>query len=860
VKTNVKKRSEPGASKGKLGAFSGVFTPSVLTILGIILFLRLGYVVGNAGLGRSLLMIGLANAISVLTSVSLAAVATNLKVKGGGDYYLISRTLGVEFGGAIGVVLFLAQSVSIAFYCMGFAEAVSDAFQGTPWISTRIIAGVAVSLLFILVWMGADWATKFQYGVMALLCAALFSFFVGGVPRWETTMFSQNWACPEPGLPFWGLFAIFFPAVTGFTQGVSMSGDLKDAGKSLPLGTFIAVGVSIVVYFGVAVVLAGAVPREILAHDNASMWYAARFGFLIDAGVIAATLSSAMASFLGAPRILQSLAGDRIFAFLVPFAKGTGPANNPRRGVLLSTGIAFVTVALGNLNLIAPVVSMFFLISYGLLNYATFFEARIASPSFRPRFRWFDYRLSLLGALACLGAMLAIDLASGAVAVAILFAIFQYLRRTAGPARWADSTRSYHLEQVKEHLQAASAEPVHPRDWRPQVLVFSDDPDRRGQLLEFASWIQGGSGIITAVRMLEGEGMKMNRLREEAEAELRNDEAIQKAVAFTLVVSGQSLKAGLPVLLQSFGVGPLKANTVLLNWLGTRSTGLLGIRETTYSSNVRAAFSLGCNIIVLVAGAEAWTRLQSVSDQQRRIDVWWKDDRTGYLMLLLAYLVTRNPSWEGARIRLLTPGASDTVETTKKTLLDMLNEIRIEADPQVIVDTDAHSITTHSKDAALTLIPFRILQKQVCLSFETEIADLISEGTVAALVLAAEDVDLDAEPEDGKPGQMAAALDAVSDARKAAREAGKALTGAEEASQETERELQKLMDAARPGASREEMLEIEEAMEKSRKAREQVTKQVKRAGKAGAKLHTALQDAEALGIVMPDEKKENHQT
>ena len=227
-----------------------------------------------------------------------------------------------------------------------------------------------------------------------------------------------------------------------------MSGDLKDAGKSLSLGTFTAVGLSIIVYFGAALVFASAQPGSVLAVDYGAMKRIALFGLLINAGVIAATLSSAMASFLGAPRILQSLAGDRIFPFLLSFAKGHGPGGNPRRGILLSAGIAFATVGLGKLNVIAPVVSMFFLISYGLLNYATYYEARTSSPSFRPRLRWFDYRLSLLGGLACLGVMLAVDFTAGAVAIAVLFAVYQYLRRTAGPARWADSRRSYHLQRV----------------------------------------------------------------------------------------------------------------------------------------------------------------------------------------------------------------------------------------------------------------------------------------------------------------------------------------------------------------------------------------------------------------------------
>jgi amino acid transporter len=254
-----------------MGTFAGVFTPSILTILGIILFLRMGYVVGSAGLARALMIIAIANGISILTSISLSAITTNLRVKGGGDYYLISRTLGVEFGGAIGVVLFLAQSVSIAFYCLGLGEALADMLPDGAGVSPQIIATAAVSFLFIFAWLGAEWATRFQYVVMTLLGAALLSFFVGGLTQWRLPTLLQNWPAPSGGSGFWILFAIFFPAVTGFTQGVSMSGDLKDPGKSLPLGTFMAVGLSVVVYFGVAIVFAGAVDHEQLIGDYAAL-------------------------------------------------------------------------------------------------------------------------------------------------------------------------------------------------------------------------------------------------------------------------------------------------------------------------------------------------------------------------------------------------------------------------------------------------------------------------------------------------------------------------------------------------------------------------------------------------------------
>ena len=187
-------------SQGKLGTFAGVFTPSILTILGIILFLRLGYVVGRSGLYAALLIILLANAISVLTSFSVSAIATNLKVKAGGDYYLISRTLGIGFGGAIGVVLFFAQTISVAFYCIGFGEAVA-ALLGHEGVGVQMVAAGAVLGLFVLAWLGSDWATRFQYVVMALIFAALASFVFGALGMFDAGQVTENWTVRSTRCP-----------------------------------------------------------------------------------------------------------------------------------------------------------------------------------------------------------------------------------------------------------------------------------------------------------------------------------------------------------------------------------------------------------------------------------------------------------------------------------------------------------------------------------------------------------------------------------------------------------------------------------------------------------------------------------
>jgi hypothetical protein len=685
---------------------------------------------------------------------------------------------------------------------------------------------------------------------MAILGAALLSFFIGGFGTWSHDTFAQNWSAPENGLPFWALFAIFFPAVTGFTQGVSMSGDLKDPGKSLPLGTFLAVGISIAVYLGAAVIFAGALPNSTLSNDYSAMKKVASVRFIIDGGVIAATLSSAMASFLGAPRILQSLSSDRIFKFLLPFAKGTGPLNNPRRGVLLSAGIAFATIGLGQLNLIAPVVSMFFLISYGLLNYATYYEARAESPSFRPRFRFFDKRLSLLGGLFCLAAMLAIDIIAGIVAIAVLFSIYQYLKRTAGPARWADSRRSYHMQRVREHLLAASAEPEHARDWRPQILMFSESSRRREPLLDFANWLQGRSGFTTVVQILEGHGLKMLKLREETEIELQADIQVHDLAAFPLVLAVPNYRVGVHTLVQAFGIGPLRANTVLLNWFEQLPKGDPESSERRYGRNLRTAFRLGKNIVVLDAKSDGWEDLKSIPPEKRRIDVWWMDDATSRLMLLLAYLITRREPWEAAKIRVLAARSSLEENETVGDLGQVLEEVRIEAEPEIVMKPNSDAVVAYSSDASLVFLPFRFRGNLPMDPFDGRLEDILTRLQNVAMVLAAEDIELDAEPEEGDAGRMAELHDAMTDAQKKAQAAEKE---AEEASSLAEEKLQKFQHAT--------LSEMDEkAFEISKKeaidAKQKAVQAARKAAKASVKADNAEQAAIKAGVKLKEKDKE----
>jgi len=836
------------SSRGTLGTFAGVFTPSVLTILGLILFLRMGFVVGSAGLGRVLIILLIANLITLFTSVSLSAIATNLHVKGGGDYYLISRTLGHEFGGAIGVVLFLAQAVSVAFYTIGFAEALGAmlGMEGAAYL--RIAAGAATAALFILAWLGADAAARFQTGIMVVLAAGLVSFFVGGVRAFDPELLQSSWV-PASDLGFWVIFAIFFPAVTGFTQGVSMSGDLADPGKSLPRGTLAAVILSAIVYVLVAFTLAGARTGAELAADFGAMRKIAAVPLLVDAGIIAATLSSALASFLGAPRILQSLARDRVFPFLSPFAEGHGDSENPRRGVLLAAAIAALGIGIGELNLIAPIVTMFFLLSYGLLNVATYQEARTNSPSFRPRIKWYRAWVSLAGGAGCLVAIVAIDPTAGITAVAVLLAIHQYLSRRPGIDRWADSERSYHFQRVRQHLLSMRTTLPHPRDWRPAILGFSDDADRRARLLRAATWLEGGSGITSVVKILVGEGAKARRERGEIDRALRDELGKADLDVFGLTLTARELETAFPVLLQAYGIGPVRANTVLLNWVrddgGDTDQSERGLRR--FGGFLREALRLGCNVILLDATADEFESLETSSEDGRRIDVWWvDDDPTSRLCLLLAYLMTRTPTWQKASIRLMARTDPErAADDERKELARMLDEIRIDADVELVPAPRHGTVRERSGDSAVVFLPLSIVDGVPASPMGDSLDGLLPDLPVTLLVLAAETIELDSEPEEGAHAEVREVLDTAERSEKNARDADEAAT---EARATLDRLRDELAGASTDG-SEEELAELRQRLATAEREADAATR---RAARSRAKANEARRAADEVAPSRPE--------
>ncbi|MFT5698986.1 MAG: amino acid transporter [Desulforhopalus sp.] len=844
---------DQGTAPGQLGTFAGVFTPSILTILGIILFLRLGYITGSGGVANTLLILGIANLVTIITSQSLAAIATNLKVKGGGDYYLISRTLGYKFGGAIGVVLYLAQSVSVAFYCIGFAEALTQ-MLGTSF-PPSMIAAIAVSALFLLAWLGADWATKFQFVVMILLVLALGSFYLGGIAQWNQSIFLSNWQAPEGGPPFWVIFAIFFPAVTGFTQGVSMSGDLKDPGKSLPIGTFVAVGVSIAIYVSVILLFAGSLPNEDLMTDYQAMQRVSKYGFLIDAGVIAATLSSAMASFMGGPRILQSLAIDRIFPLLTFFAKGSGVTNNPRRAAALTGLIALFTINLGQLNLIAQVVSMFFLISYGLLNYATYFEADTGSTSFRPRFRFFNKYISLAGALLCLAILLALDVYNGLIALAIMFGIYLYLKNSEKPSRWADSSRSHAFSKVRKNLEQMQSIPEHQNDWYPHILAFTNHRDSREKLLQFGDLISGDTGLMTAVHIVGGVETPWRKLKKKGLLELTEDIADLEIFCFTKVITSNDFPTALPILLEAEGLGPLKANTVLLNWYNKPDQHVPGMERLKYGHNLRTCFKKGYNLVVFHCDNSKWQNTIKEDGKRDQIDIWWQDeDNNSKLMLLFSYLVTKNPTWKKAEIRVLTTGNKSYFSQAKEQLMQIFDEARIPAEPQLVDDFKPETVLAHSKDSSLVFLPFKIKQSRLTDVTGFSLERILPQLPPTALIMAAEEIDLDAEPEEGIAGELARAMDIFGEHEKLLRLAERQETKANEEVKNIRQQLRKEVELQDGTESiSDEIIQLQKTLYEAEQAVEET---FRKTAKTKAKYNTALENIADLGGSVENESRQ----
>jgi amino acid transporter len=485
------------AKAKKFGAFGGVFTPSILTLLGVIMYLRLPWIVGQAGLLATLGIIFVAHIISASTGLSVASIATDKKVETGGTYYIISRSLGLPIGGTLGWALFVGLSFSVSLYLIGFAEVFLGYFGFEVNLTTiRITGSIILFLVTILTFISTSLAIKTQYIILTIMFLSLLSVFLGKHDFPPVTL--QLDSIPS-ALSWIALFAIFFPAVTGFEAGVSMSGDLKDARKDIPFGTIAAILVGLAVYIGLAVFLSYTVNRTLLVNDPNVLFKISWIPQLVIAGILGATLSSALGSIMGAPRIMQAVAKDRIAPFF--FSKGFGVSNEPRNALLLTFIIAQAGILIGDLNTIARIVTIFFIITYGFLN-ITYTVESWASSDFRPSFK-IPRIVSIIGALACVIVMIQLDIVALAVASLVLLALFFYLKNKELKLQSGDTLSSIWLSLVKTGLLKLAKSQINTRNWRPNVILFSGGSGNRPHLIEIAQALVGKLGIFTNFELIE---------------------------------------------------------------------------------------------------------------------------------------------------------------------------------------------------------------------------------------------------------------------------------------------------------------------------------------------------------------------
>ncbi len=651
------------AGAKKFGAFGGVFTPSILTILGVIMYMRLGWVVGNAGLYGTIIIICIAHIISVTTGLSISSIATDKKVGPGGVYYVISRSLGLPIGGAIGSTLFVGTALSIALYLIGFAESFTSYIGFEITINVLRIGGtIALIVLAILALISTAFAIKTQYIIMGAIAISLVSIFLGS---WEFAPIEVSNFGNESSVPMATVFAIFFPAVTGFTAGIAMSGDLKDPKKSIPAGTIAAIIVGFLIYIVLAVFIANAINSETLVSDYNILSKIALFAPAVVFGIWGATLSSALGGILGGPRILQAMSVDKITPAI--FGKGFGADNEPRNALFLTILIAEGGVLIGELDLIARIVSMFYLAAYGFINLSFFLESW-ASADFNPTFkvkRW----IGLVGFLATFTVMFKLDMMAMFAAFLIIGGIYAYLKRKQLALGSGDIWHSVWSSLVLTGLKRMDKTDDAKRNWKPNILLFSGTVETRPHLIEIAKVIGGKVGMISNFHLIENPEATTLFPKHKQSVQ---DPMLLKNGIFGRQQEVQNLYVGIETIASTYGFSGIEPNTILLGWAKNTAN------PTMFAQMNQKLIELDYNVLYLDYD---WNKKFG---KYKKIDVWWHNLQNNIeLTLNLLKFMSISEEWQKASIRVLL--INNTIkEGFERKIHQLLDNYRIEATVKVI--------------------------------------------------------------------------------------------------------------------------------------------------------------------------------
>uniref|UniRef100_A0A8K9V4C6 Solute carrier family 12 member 1 n=1 Tax=Oncorhynchus mykiss TaxID=8022 RepID=A0A8K9V4C6_ONCMY len=810
----------------RFGWIKGVLVRCMLNIWGVMLFIRLSWVFGQAGWGLGIVVIALSCVVTTVTGLSMSAICTNGVVRGGGAYYLISRSLGPEFGGSIGLIFAFANAVAVAMYVVGFAETVVDLLKENNAImidelnDIRIIGCISVVLLLGISVAGMEWEAKAQIGLLIILLVAIVNVFVGtGIPastdkkskgffNYDAKIFMENLP-PDfrDGETFFSVFAIFFPAATGILAGANISGDLKDPQDALPKGTLLAILITGVTYLGVALCVSATVVRDATGNINDTiatgmdmfcngsntaaceqgwnfsscdvssckfgsmnnfqvMTMVSGFGPLITAGTFSATLSSALASLVSAPKVFQALCKDNIYTALKFFAKGHGKNNEPIRGYVLTFIIAVAFIIIADLNVIAPIISNFFLASYALINFSCFHASYAKSPGWRPAYRYYNMWLSLFGAVLCCGVMFVINWWAALLTYAIEIFLYVYVTVKKPNVNWGSSTQAVTFVSAVNNALSLTGVEDHVKNFRPQCMVLTGAPKNRPALLDLAHCFTKNYGLCLTCEVFVGPRTEtltdVNAGMEKNQMWLNK----KKRKAFYAAVACDSFRQGTENLMQASGLGRLKPNILMMgfkkDWRTADTAGVqsyVGVLHDAFDfeyGTVVLRMNQGLDISHIIKAQGEYThasylvvnayyciikhitnvfsflfsppasvttpqspqvvvvneRLVSNSTQFQRkqgkgtIDVWWMFDDGG-LTLLLPYILTTRKKFKDCKMRIFIAGQPGRVEQDR--MKSLLEKFRIKyADIHVIDDITQNPNSNSWKMFEDMIEPFRL--------------------------------------------------------------------------------------------------------------------------------------------------------
>uniref|UniRef100_A0A673BUH8 Solute carrier family 12 member 4 n=1 Tax=Sphaeramia orbicularis TaxID=375764 RepID=A0A673BUH8_9TELE len=794
-----------------MGTLMGVYLPCLQNIFGVILFLRLTWIVGMAGIIQSLLIVLMCCSCTMLTAISMSAIATNGVVPAGGAYFMISRSLGPEFGGAVGLCFYLGTTFASAMYILGAIEIFlkylvpqAAIFHASDHHGTdsamlnnmRVYGSICLSLMAVVVFVGVKYVNKLASLFLACVIISIVSIYAGAIKSmthppefpicmlgnrtlvrdrfdvcaktvikgnitvpselWESfcspgnmssaqcdEYFIQNNVTEIQGIPglssgiirenMWSdympkgeilekaglqsvdshwsmetfsmyvsadiatsftlLVGIFFPSATGIMAGSNRSGDLRDAQKSIPVGTILAITTTSLVYL-TSVVLFGACIEGVVLRD--------KFGDAVNKNLVVGTLSwpspwvivigsffstvgAGLQSLTGAPRLLQAIAKDNIIPFLRVFGHGK-PNGEPTWALLLTGLIAELGILIASLDMVAPILSMFFLMCYLFVNLACAVQTLLRTPNWRPRFKYYHWALSFLGMSMCLALMFISSWYYAIVAMGIAGMIYKYIEYQGAEKEWGDGIRGLSLSAARYALLRLEVGPPHTKNWRPQLLVLLKlDEDlhvKYPRLLTFASQLKAGKGLTIVGSVIQGNFLDSYGEMQAAEQAIKNMMEIERVKGFCQVVVASKVREGIVHLIQSCGLGGMKHNTVVMGWpYGWRQsedprawkTFINTVRCTTAA---HLALMVPKNVSFYPSNHERFT--------DGNIDVWWIVHDGGMLMLL-PFLLKQHKVWRKCRMRIFTVAQMDDNSIQmKKDLATFLYQLRIEAEVEVV--------------------------------------------------------------------------------------------------------------------------------------------------------------------------------